>query len=275
MSKLNEDLYNYLIENKSKITDEWITCQLLANPTYVTLKTEAYLRKENEALIEAITSIFVQNKDKFKEYIDNRAFKVAEKRATESFPIHESIQGFNNTRKVYWNFVQEFIKSTDKIVTVDDVSSWSNEMNSAFDYIVQIFSKHHYELTQKMLEYQQALILELSSPVIPIKEGIGVLPLVGKIDSQRSQIILESTLEQCTAKKLFTIFIDLSGVPILDTMVAQQLYQLLVALKLIGVEPIFSGIRPELARTALSLEIDFSSIKTYSTLSQALIAHQN
>lgn len=275
MSQLNQDLYDFIIGNKTKITDEWLASQLLEDPTYTSTQTEAYIREENGALIEAISSVYVQEKDEYREYINKRASKVAEKRAKEAFPVYESIRGFSNARKVYWNFIQNFIKVTDKSVTVEDISSWAHNMNTAFDYIIQKFAKLHYEHTQHRLTYQQDLISELSSPVIPIKEGIGVLPLIGNIDYQRADLIIESTLKQCIEKELSTIFIDLSAVPVLDTTVAQKLYQLLSALKLIGVDSIFSGIRPELARTAITLGADFSKVKTYSTLSQALEANSN
>lgn len=274
MSQLTKNLHDFIIENKSNITDEWLSKQFLEDPTYISSASEVYLRKENSALIEAIASIYVQDPEEYRNYIDNRAASVAKKRAAEAFPLYESIRSFRRVRKVLWKYVQIFMDQTDS-VTSQDVSAWSDSMNTAFDYIIESFAKHHHDHTQQILTSQQALITELSSPVIPIKDGIGVLPLVGNIDFQRAKLILESTLEQCSEKKLTKIFIDLSAVPILDTIVAQQLYQLLAALKLIGVEPIFSGIRPELAQISLSLGISFSDTKTYSSLSRALEVHTN
>jgi rsbT co-antagonist protein RsbR len=273
MSHLNKDLYDFIIENKSKITDEWLSKQISEDPEYISSTSEMYLRNENGALIEAIASIYVQDREEYRNYIENRAEIVAKKRAVEAFPLYESIRSFRRVRKTMWKFVQIFMEQNDNKITTKDVSLWSDNMNSAFDYIIESFAKYHHNHTQQILMSQQALITELSSPVIPVKEGIGVLPLVGDIDFQRAKLILESTLEQCTNKKLTKIFIDLSAVPILDKIVAQQLYQLLAALKLIGVEPIFSGIRPELAQIANSLGIDFKNIQTYSSLSRALEVH--
>ncbi|MFF2754601.1 STAS domain-containing protein [Psychrobacillus sp. NPDC058041] len=273
MSQLNKDLYDFIIENKSKITDEWLSKQVLEDPEYISLSSEMYLRSENGALIEAVASIYIQDKEGYRNYIENRAEIVAKKRAVESFPLYESIRSFRRVRKIMWKFVQTFIEQNDNTVTIKEVSLWSDNMNSAFDYIIESFAQYHHDHTKQILMSQQALITELSSPVIPVKEGIGVLPLVGDIDFQRAKVILESTLEQCTNKKLTKIFIDLSAVPILDKIVAQQLYQLLTALKLIGVEPIFSGIRPELAQIAISLGIDFTNVQTYSSLSRALEVH--
>ncbi|MFJ7973007.1 STAS domain-containing protein [Psychrobacillus sp. NPDC096389] len=270
MSNLNKELYNFLIENKSNITDEWLAGKLLDNPSFIQNDKEKFLRDENGFLIEAISSVYIQDKKEYRAYIENRAFQVAEIRVKESFPLYESIHGFNKVRKIFWNYVEKFIEQTEEKVTGIDVAIWSDLMNTAIDYIIELFAKHHHEYSHKILTTNQALITELSSPVIPIKEGIGVLPLIGSIDNDRAKLIFESTLAQSYAKKITTIFIDFSAVPILDSTVAHQLYQLLLALNLIGVEAIYSGIRPELAQSMLSLEIDFTSIKTYSSLMQAL-----
>lgn len=273
MGHLNKDFYDFMIKNKSDITEAWLTKQNKEDPTYSSLQNENYLTKENEALIEAISSVYVQEKEEYREYIENRTVEVASKRAKEAYPLYKSVRSFRNFRNIYWSFVQKFIDQSNKQVSAEHVAEWSSLMNTAFDYIIENFAKYHHEYTQKLLSSQQALITELSSPVIPIKEGVGVLPLVGNIDYDRAKMILESTLDQCSAKKLTTLFIDLSAVPVLDTMVAQQLFQLLSALKLVGVEAIFSGIRPELAQTTVSLGIEMKNVKIYSSLMHALNIH--
>ncbi|MFP3490379.1 STAS domain-containing protein, partial [Staphylococcus sp. SIMBA_130] len=82
-----------------------------------------------------------------------------------------------------------------------------------------------------------------------------LLPLVGDIDSDRATAIFENTLEGCTTKRVDHLFIDLSGVYLVDTRVAQQIFQLITGLKLIGVTATLSGIRPEIAQTAVQLGI--------------------
>lgn len=273
MSHLNKELFDFIITNKSAITDAWLAQQAKDDPAYSLQENNTYLRVENGALIEAISSVYIQDQHEYLEYINNRSAEVAEKRANDRIPLYESIRSFRNVRIAYWSFVQKFTKESITPITGDRVAEWANLMNTAFDYIIENFAKYHHTYTVNLITTQQALITELSSPVIPIKEGIGVLPLVGNIDTERATLILESALEQSSTKKLSTLFIDLSAVPVLDTMVAQQLYQLHAALKLIGVDAIFSGIRPELAQTAVSLGINFADMKSYSTLMYALKAN--
>jgi rsbT co-antagonist protein RsbR len=94
--------------------------------------------------------------------------------------------------------------------------------------------------------------------------------LIGDIDRERATFLLEHTLKQCTKLNIHHLLIDLSGVVKVDTMVAFQIYQLIKALKLINVDSTLSGIRPEIAKTAVQLGIDFNNIPIVSTLKRAI-----
>lgn len=96
------------------------------------------------------------------------------------------------------------------------------------------------------------------------------MPLVGDIDTARAKIILENTLKQCSQKGVQHLCIDLSGVVIIDTMVAQQIFDLVTSLRLIGVETTISGIRPEIAQTAVQLGLPFNEFRTAASLAHAL-----
>jgi rsbT co-antagonist protein RsbR len=93
---------------------------------------------------------------------------------------------------------------------------------------------------------------------------------VGDIDSRRAKLMLENTLNQCANHGVNFLVIDLSGVPMIDTMVAQQIFQLIKGLRLMGVAATLSGVRAEIAQTAVQLGLEFNGVSTYSTLRQAL-----
>jgi rsbT co-antagonist protein RsbR len=99
---------------------------------------------------------------------------------------------------------------------------------------------------------------------------MGLLPLIGEIDTTRARFIVENTLQHCIDKDISHLLIDLSGVLIIDTMVAQQIFQLVETLSLIGVKSTLSGIRPEIAMTAVQLGLSFESITIKSNLAQAI-----
>lgn len=116
----------------------------------------------------------------------------------------------------------------------------------------------------------EATALELSIPIVRVTEEIGVLPLIGDIDTKRSQELMDKALHYGTTLNLHHIVIDLSGVPIIDTMVASHLLKVIDGLKLVGINVILTGIRPEIAQTIVNLGIRLDGISTFSSLHHAI-----
>lgn len=116
---------------------------------------------------------------------------------------------------------------------------------------------------------QQRELLELSTPVINLWDGIIALPLIGTLDSARAQVAMESLLDKIVASGAHTAIIDITGVPIVDTLVAQHLMKAIAAARLMGAECIVSGIRPQIARTIVHLGIDLGTVMTKASLADA------
>jgi rsbT co-antagonist protein RsbR len=112
--------------------------------------------------------------------------------------------------------------------------------------------------------------LELATPVVKLWDGIVALPLVGTLDSARTQVVMESLLQTLVDTGSAHAIIDITGVPAVDTQVAQHLLKTVVAARLMGAECIVSGIRPQIAQTMVALGIEFGDIATKSTLADAL-----
>ncbi|SDM48196.1 rsbT co-antagonist protein RsbR [Fictibacillus solisalsi] len=148
------------------------------------------------------------------------------------------------------------------------------ELISGFDLVVdtalQMVSTSYMEKYISNLRTAEEEIDELSVPVVLLGDGIGILPMIGDIDTKRAQFLMDNALKSSVDLGLNNLILDLSGVPIIDTMVAQKIYQVIQALELIGVETKISGLRPELALTMTSLGVEFSGIKTFSSLHLAL-----
>src|SRR5690349_1295618 len=113
-------------------------------------------------------------------------------------------------------------------------------------------------------------ISEISTPVIRVWDGILALPIIGTLDSARTQIVMESLLQEIVESGSSIAILDISGVPAVDSLVAQHLIKTVAATRLMGAECIISGIRPEIAQTVVHLGIDLSQIITKSTLASAL-----
>ncbi|MEH7294665.1 STAS domain-containing protein [Priestia megaterium] len=126
------------------------------------------------------------------------------------------------------------------------------------------------DYTNKIKQAQYA-INELSVPIVRMTEETGILPLVGDLDTKRAQVLMENALAKGSDYHLKLLIIDLSAVPIIDTMVADQIFKVISALKLIGISVVLSGIRPEIAQTMVNLGIEINNIKTFSSLHQAVL----
>lgn len=111
---------------------------------------------------------------------------------------------------------------------------------------------------------------EISTPVIRVWEGVVALPIIGTLDSARTQVVMENLLQEIVSTGSSIAILDISGVPAVDSLVAQHLIKTVSATRLMGAECIISGIRAEIAQTIVHLGIDLSNIKTKSTLASAL-----
>src|ERR1700748_57023 len=113
-------------------------------------------------------------------------------------------------------------------------------------------------------------MLELSTPVVKLWEGVLALPMIGTLDSARTQIVMESLLQRIVETGARIAIIDITGVPTVDTLVAQHLLKTITAIRMMGADGIISGIRSQIAQTIVHLGIDLQGITTKATLAEAL-----
>ncbi|HEY2277197.1 MAG TPA: STAS domain-containing protein [Streptosporangiaceae bacterium] len=124
--------------------------------------------------------------------------------------------------------------------------------------------------SDEVVARQRQELLEISTPIIRLWEGIVAVPLIGTLDSIRSQVVMESLLNGIVDEQAAVAILDITGVPMVDTLVAQHLMKTAMAVQLMGAECVISGIRPQIAQTIVHLGIDLREITTRATLSDAL-----
>jgi rsbT co-antagonist protein RsbR len=132
-------------------------------------------------------------------------------------------------------------------------------------YVTEIYQKNRNEVIQR----QQEEMLELSTPVVKLWEGILAVPLIGTLDSARTQVVMQNLLEAIVATGSEIAIIDITGVPTVDTLVAQHLLKTVAAARLMGADCIISGIRPQIAQTIIHLGVDLTNVVTKATLADA------
>lgn len=126
------------------------------------------------------------------------------------------------------------------------------------------------QLQESMIQMQAATLAELSTPLIPISDRVVVLPLIGALDTQRTQQVLETLLNGVAERQAQIVIVDITGIKVVDTQVANTLIQAARAVRLLGARVMLTGIRPEVAHTLISLGVDLSDLDTAGTLQSGI-----
>jgi len=135
-----------------------------------------------------------------------------------------------------------------------------------------LYSMEHFMAGREtVIREQQESMLELSTPVVELWQGVLAVPLIGSLDSNRTQIVMEALLQKIVETESEIAIIDITGVPTVDTMVAQHLLKTVTAAKLMGAKCIISGIRPQIAATIVHLGVELGDVLTKSSLADAFI----
>ena len=135
-----------------------------------------------------------------------------------------------------------------------------------------LFTTEAFQRTREdIIVRQQRELLDLSTPVVTLWDGVLGVPLIGTLDSDRTQVVMESLLQRIVDSGASIAIIDITGVPMVDTLVAQHLLKTVAAARLMGAECIISGIRPQIAQTIVHLGVDLGTVATKATLADALL----
>ena len=147
-------------------------------------------------------------------------------------------------------------------------STW--ELSTMIDKLGLLTVAAFQESREALISRQQEEMLELSTPVVKLWDGILALPMIGTLDSARTQVVMETLLQRIVETGSLIAIIDITGVPTVDTLVAQHLLKTVTAIRLMGSDCIISGVRPQIAQTIVHLGVNLQGISTKATLADAL-----
>lgn len=270
---INEDLHQYLCNSIDELTDEWYkTLDKSKEGVYGTTNPQEVkkLKEQNHEFHRHFCSMFEKDKEDFMMEFDGWIAEVTNDDAHLDTPLPSVIEEFFRTQIQYLDLVGKYAVKNKDTVRHEQVAVWNKAIVEVISKIIQEYTVKSTEATRRRWKKQEALMDKISAPVIRLSEKTALLPLVGEINSSRSEAMFENAMTQATNYSITKLFIDISGVAVIDTLVANQIFQMISGLKLIGVETALSGISPIIAKTAVELGIDFKDIKVYSTLPQAL-----
>jgi rsbT co-antagonist protein RsbR len=182
------------------------------------------------------------------------------------------VQGFSPSETALFVFSLKQPLFTQLRKSVSDVDTLAEEiwtatliLDSLGLYTMEVFQKSR----EGVIMRQQQELLELSTPVVTLWQGILALPLIGTLDSARTQVVMESLLQRIVETGSLIAILDITGVPTVDTLVAQHLLKTIAAARLMGADCIISGIRPQIAQTIVHLGVDLNTVTTKATLADA------
>jgi len=190
---------------------------------------------------------------------------VSRSRAIQGFsPSETATFVFSLKQPLFARLRQEVV--ADAVVLADELWKATVLMDKLGLYTTEVYQKSREEIIRR----QQAEMLELSTPVVKLWDGILAVPLIGTLDSVRTQVVMENLLQSIVDTGSSFAIVDITGVPTVDTMVAQHLLKTVSAAKLMGANCVISGIRPQIAQSMVHLGVEFRDVVTKATLADAL-----
>ena len=187
-------------------------------------------------------------------------------RAIQGFRPSETAAFIFSLRQPIFDLLRKSLAS-DAQVLADEM--W--RASAVLDQLGLYTTEMHQQTREEIIARQQQELLELSTPVVRLWDRILALPLVGTLDSSRTQVVMESLLERIVETGSEVAIIDITGVPTVDTLVAQHLLKTVAATRLMGADCIISGIRPQIAQTIVHLGVDLGPVVTKATLADAFM----
>jgi len=184
-----------------------------------------------------------------------------------------SIQGFSPSETAMFVFSMKrplFARIRKELSNdVDGLANTTWAATEMLDKLGLITTEAYQKSRESVIARQQQELLELSTPVVKLWDGILALPMIGTLDSARTQVVMESLLQRIVETGAEIAIIDITGVPTVDTLTAQHLIKTVTAARLMGADCIISGIRPQIAQTIVHLGVDLSTVITKATLADA------
>jgi len=255
-----------LKSDKSALLDDWM--RELRRAGADQRISEAELKAQANQLLTSIADAAAHGTD-----VGSEAWRPVRENLQE-LSRTRALQGFSSAETATFIFsLKKPLFDRVRRVTANDVQGLADE-TWAITEMVDALGMHTVKSFQKTREEvigrQQEEMLELSTPVVKLWDGVIALPMIGTLDSARTQIVMESLLQRLVDTGSEIAIIDITGVPTVDTLVAQHLLKTVTAIRLMGAECIISGIRPQIAQTIVHLGIDLQGITTKATLADAL-----
>jgi rsbT co-antagonist protein RsbR len=263
-TRLAEILKNY----EEDLLKEWLSQQLAELRGRLGAAGEQTLRRDSReflvafkeaALTDGLPNLQSEKWSAVRDFLSN-------------FSASRAREGFTPSETASFIFSLKLPLFTRLRAEIADAQTLADEIWNATLVLdkLGLFTMEAFQKTrEETISRQQQELLELSTPVVRLWENVLALPLIGTLDSGRTQVVMQNLLEAIVSTRSDIAIIDITGVPTVDTLVAQHLLKTVAAARLMGADCIISGIRPQIAQTIIHLGVDLSEVTTKATMADA------
>jgi rsbT co-antagonist protein RsbR len=257
-----------LQKHEKSLLGDWMKEQLAASSLRTDLMKESELREQSRQLLTALHATLPHAPDDVRasEWAEVRELlsSISRARAQHGFsPVETAMFVFSMKQPIFSLLRQELASNPQQLA--DEIWRTTTILDK-----LGLFTTEVYQIArEEVIARQQRELLELSTPVVALWENILALPLIGTLDSSRTQVVMETLLQKIVETGAEVAIVDITGVPTVDTLVAQHLMKTVAATRLMGAECIISGIRPQIAQTIVHLGVNLGEVITKATLADA------
>lgn len=268
MADATSTLRAILDQDEQRLLDEWVREQLAGGTHRRDLMSEVELRQQAAEFL----MLFRQGLQRGGEDVAGAEWEPV-RDLLGSISRSRAVQGVTPTETAMFVFSLKqplFDRLREGVADPAELGAATWKANVLLDRLGLFTTEVYQRSREEVIARQQQELLELSTPVVKIWEGVVAVPLIGTLDSARTQVVMENLLTRIVEIGAQVAIIDITGVPTVDTLVAQHLIKTVAAARLMGAECIISGIRPQIAQTMVHLGVVLENVTTKATLADAI-----
>jgi rsbT co-antagonist protein RsbR len=267
MTEQQSKVAQLLRKNERDVLQQWLSYQISATTMRADLIKESDLREESRRFLQLFTAVMQQNGDDENagswKSVKDMLGEVSRSRVAQGFSPSETATFVFSLKQPIFDMLRREIRDVEELCR----EIWAT--TALLDKLGLYTTEAYLKSRESIISRQQQEMMELSTPVVQLWDNVLALPLIGTLDSERTQVVMENLLEKVVETGAKIAIIDITGVPTVDTLVAQHLLKTVAAARLMGADCIISGIRPQIAQTIVHLGINPADIITKATLADA------
>ena len=267
MAEQQPKVAQLLRKHERDVLQQWLSYQISAITMRADLIKESDLREQSRRFLQRFIEVVQEdgdneNSSSWKSVKDTLG-ELSRARVAQGFSPSETATFVFSLKQPVFEMLRRELRDAEELFREIWVTT------ALLDKLGLYTTEAYLHSRESIISRQQQELMELSTPVVQLWDNVLALPLIGTLDSERTQVVMENLLEKVVETGASIAIIDITGVPTVDTLVAQHLLKTIAAARLMGADCIISGIRPQIAQTIVHLGINLADIITKATLADA------